>query len=755
MKTSILMTTYNRPAHLRHSLASLCRQPLDGCEIVVINDATEDETASIVEQYARAGVNIRYLFTGQRNTDGCVWRVPGFALNIAIQQSDADIIILTNSDVYHLGDTVAPIVAAVENDLYALGTLGEIHDDDGRLLSCLCETPSAKVEVVSIAKDQPGPREGEALPPNTQMPYFLGVRRLHLLTIRGYDEDFNGYACDDSDLVGRLVSYGCYYTATNTEAVHLFHGRRPAILPPNQAEAFNFNARLQADRRGQIYRNADRPWGVVPGDSSIVASICIATYDKTELLDGTLASIYRQDPPFEFEVIVVDDGSPPGKGTREVCEKYPVRYHRIDRLHTFRNPCTPRNVAYRLAKGRVIIAQSDEVVHVTDNTIERLVTELTPGHVVFANVFALYEDGSIEGEYVGPSRRPLPLFFLGSLFRADLYAVGGNDEGFQVGPACEDRWFAHCLLHGRHLIPKYSQTIVGHHVWHPRRSNPEIEEPSHALLKEKNGAATRGALPWQSAGGPWPFDGTPVVAPPRLGINAIVTCVEYDDFLEITLEKNRRHFDRVVVVTTWTDTRTHEVATRHGCECFNTGAFHIREEPFNKGLAMEAGFEVLGRVGWICVWDADVIMPAGVSVDGLEKDCLYTPVRRLLEDPTQHRQYADEASWADLPSPTQSHEFSGYFQLFHAPAVPPPWYSTDSGTAQKCDSDFAAKFPTDKRKRPPWEVLHLGPEGVPELGTRIGQNWAGRVTPRIDTGEVPPEAAIRRIRLAQITRGGR
>lgn len=725
MKTSILMTTYNRPKHLRHALDSLVRQPLKGCEIVVINDATEDETADIVKEYASAP--IRYLFTGQRNKDGCIWRVPGFALNIGIQQSDAEIIILTNSDVYHIGDTVAKIIRAVKSKPFTLATLGAIYDDDGRMLERLGQSPPE--EIVEELK-QLEPEEGNV--PSPEMPYFLGVKREYLLTIGGYDEDLNGYACDDSDLMSRLIACGCRYLRTKTEAVHLFHGRRPAVLPINQEAARNFNARLQEHRRGRVRRNTDRKWGTGPADTSIMASICIATYDKADLLEGTLASIFRQCPPFEFEVIVVDDGSPPNKGTQYLCEKYQAQYHYIQRPHTFRNPCTARNIAYRLAKGRVIIAQSDEVVHVTDNAIERLVEELTPGHFVLANVMSLREDGSIEGEYVGRSRRPHPLFFLGSLYRADLYAVGGNDEEFRAGPACEDRWFAHCLMHGRGLIPKYSETIVGHHAWHPRRSNPQIESPSYKLLKDKTEAALRGTIPWQSAGGPWPFNGEPIPMPSKKGINAIVACVKYDDFLAITLPHNRKHFDRVMVVTTWDDTRTHKVAAMHDCECFNTTAFHDRGDPFNKGRAMEEGFDLLGRVGWICIWDADTIMPSCVSLDGLEIDTLYTPIRRILDDPTRHLEYADEATWATLPSPTQPHEFSGYFQLFHASAIPAPWYSSDSRTAEKCDSDFAAKFPAGKRKRPPWEVLHLGPEGMPELGTRRGRNWSGRVTPRID-----------------------
>lgn len=775
MKVSILITTFDRPRYLRHSLDSLCRQSFGSLdfEVVVVNDGVDDEVADIVARYASAGVPIKHLFTGQRNTDGLITRHPGYALNIAIQQSDADIIVLSNSDVYHIGETLLPIVWAVMSDPLALGTLGQVHDDDGRLLPLLERvvpptTQELEREMASVRGRIYHKADGMKSDP--RMPYFLAVRRERLLEVGGYDEDLNGYACDDSDLMARLCEHGCHYVFTQAEAVHLHHGSRAKAIEARRA-AYNFNARLQRDRAGQVVRNEGRRWGQIkPEDSSIAASICIATFDKAKLLKGTLESIYQQKPPFEFETIVVDDGSPPGSRTRQICKQFSVRYHRIDRPHDFRNPCTPRNIAYRLAKGRVIIAQSDEVVHVNPDTIERLVADLNPGHVLFANVLSLYENGAIEGEYVGIKRRPHPLFFLGSLYRADLYAVGGNDEEFQCGPAYEDRWFSDCLMNGLHLIPKFSQSIVGHHVWHPRRSNPEIEKPSKQLLKDKRAAAISGKAPWCSSGGPWSFDGTPIVHPSRRGVNSIVVCVEYDDFLAITLEKNRRHFDRTLVVTTWGDTKTHDVAACYDCECFNTTAFthdgtasgvdtmehHQDKAAFNKGSAMEAGFDLLGREGWICVWDADILMPETVSVEGLDKSCLYTPIRHLLEDPTKHLDYVDESSWQSLPSPTRDYEFSGYFQLFHASTVPPPWYGITSTHAGVCDSEFEVKFPEDKRKRPPFVVLHLGPEGTPNKGARVGNNWAGRVSPRIDTGEVHPMAVARQVMVRQIAaRGGK
>lgn len=228
----------------------------------------------------------------------------------------------------------------------------------------------------------------------------------------------------------------------------------------------------------------------------------MSAHNKPHLLPATLDSIYRQKVPFPFEVIVVDDGSADNQ-IRDVCLRYPVRYHRIEREPVFRNPAAARNVAYRMARGEVLICQSDEVVHVTEDAIERLVCELLPGTFLLANVFCLNRSGSAVACYTGPTRQK-PFFFLGSLFRRDMYSIGGNDEEFTI-PACEDSWLGECLTYGARLVPRYITSVVGHHQWHEYVSRPEFEEPSRVVYRRKHVAATRGVIPWQAAAGPWPF----------------------------------------------------------------------------------------------------------------------------------------------------------------------------------------------------------------------------------------------------------
>jgi hypothetical protein len=204
------------------------------------------------------------------------------------------------------------------------------------------------------------------------------------------------------------------------------------------------------------------------------------------------------------------------------------------------------------------------------------------------------------------------------------------------------------------------------------------------------------------------------------------------------------------------------VAREAGADVFETTAFKDDGAAFNKWKALEQGLDRMGREGWLCVMDADVLWPHNLEVvvgdkfQGLDNDWLSfnvpcvnnlnmrvgqlcTPKRRMCEDLGYG--IPDEVTWDNFPLHRQQQEFAGYSQIFHAsdPHLgPPPWHQVDWRHAGGADSFFQAKWPDSAKVRPPFEVLHLGP---------AGQNWWGRATPYLD-GTVPEDAAAK----AELTR---
>ena len=230
-------------------------------------------------------------------------------------------------------------------------------------------------------------------------------------------------------------------------------------------------------------------------------------------------------------------------------------------------------------------------------------------------------------------------------------------------------------------------------------------------------------------------------------MNALIVCVDFSDMLEITLQKNRHHFDRVVVVTTFTDEKTIVTALNNNAEVYRTNAFYDDGAVFNKYKAVEEGLDFMGRYGQICLLDVDIVLPKDFlfTKDDTFKDYLYTPHRYIFDEPHQTSLnpkdegylnerlislLEDEELWKELPL-FGEREFAGYCQVFHADCRFLPkgksWHETNWKHAGGADSFFQCLWPDQFKVRPPFYVLHLGPPG---------RNWCGRVIPYLD-GTLP------------------
>jgi hypothetical protein len=240
-----------------------------------------------------------------------------------------------------------------------------------------------------------------------------------------------------------------------------------------------------------------------------------------------------------------------------------------------------------------------------------------------------------------------------------------------------------------------------------------------------------------------------------LQLTGVVVCVEYDDYLRLSLHRNFRWFKKLYVVTSNLDADTasyvlslQETAAANGCELIlvKTDVFYQNNQRFNKGAAIEHVYELSGRKGWFLNHDADVILPSPDRQLLLDPNMLYGVPRRMLRDAES---YTDELDWTTLERHPNFNLKPGYFQLFNG-STPclrsKPWYPTNCPTAATSDKIFCHKFPGHLQRWLDFEVLHLGPEM---------SNWSGRCTPRLDGRHIPQAAEREAAHLAKRSKAQR
>ena len=235
-----------------------------------------------------------------------------------------------------------------------------------------------------------------------------------------------------------------------------------------------------------------------------------------------------------------------------------------------------------------------------------------------------------------------------------------------------------------------------------------------------------------------------------LRIEAVTACVGFDDVLDVTLANNHPNLDTMIVVTSHEDKKTQEVARKHGAICVQTDLFRKNGRHFNKGAALNAGFDRFQYHGWRLHLDSDILLPDNFrrilfNHTHLDENCIYGADRvdviglNELDTLKGRLQSEPQHSWSAFVNPAQNRPLSpryvdplrgyvpiGFFQLWHASCQKSYPYSL--GTAAHDDVMFAATWPLSHRRHLPTVVCYHLCAQAPALG----ENWDGkRRQPRI------------------------
>lgn len=249
MKMSILITCFQRSHLLRWHLRSLVRQyGIEDCEIIVLNDGIQDSTEQVCIEF-NDRLNIKYIFTGQRNTPTIKWRIPGFCLNVGIKQASYDFMIISCAEMYLVEDDIIQAIFDTLSINSRQLVITEGKEDRKRYFLKYLEQTNGMYSANIYNK---------LCGLGTFLPFYMGLSKNELMHIGGFDEDFIGNAWDDNDIISRLQKVGCMYNKLdNKHVVHLYHKRRHSMV------GHDINKKLYEDRINTIIRNGEREWGVL------------------------------------------------------------------------------------------------------------------------------------------------------------------------------------------------------------------------------------------------------------------------------------------------------------------------------------------------------------------------------------------------------------------------------------------------------------------------------------------------------------
>lgn len=270
MKVSIVIATYNRLNLLKRGLYTIENQSIKPDEIIVIDDGSSDGTKEYFGALNRPWVKYRYLNHPEP-------RISCHARNVGIKQATGDVIIFTEPEALHIGNTIDQLLAKM--NIYANFTIlasqvwttqkliaEQLTKDEYAHPEKIITHPYAQLTTSSNLTNTNAPNSdwaitGEA---NCNAGVLFATRKAWIMKIGGFDESFTGHGWDDFDLFERLKLTGHgVLKAPEIAVIHQYHDK--GFYPYNIYEHAERNGKISEERihKGEYRANIGREWGVI------------------------------------------------------------------------------------------------------------------------------------------------------------------------------------------------------------------------------------------------------------------------------------------------------------------------------------------------------------------------------------------------------------------------------------------------------------------------------------------------------------
>jgi len=232
MRSTILIATRNRAVQLKYALESIRLKHYRDVEVLVVDDASTEETTEVLRDYAKL------VRVSRIERPGGYRRNPSAVLNVGHLVAKTDIVIEQGAEVCHLTDCVTPLLKVCQPGVVALarvhsGSVEQMKSVREEIITAhydfpddfkpdKCETVGTKLKGPIVGRSRTVLYCGRERP----VPFlFLGAIHQEDFAAAGrYNEKIA--KGNDEDLANRLQAQGVRFCFVGRAvAFHLKHGK--------------------------------------------------------------------------------------------------------------------------------------------------------------------------------------------------------------------------------------------------------------------------------------------------------------------------------------------------------------------------------------------------------------------------------------------------------------------------------------------------------------------------------------------------
>jgi glycosyltransferase involved in cell wall biosynthesis len=230
---AVIVTTFERPEHLRRSLASIAAHDrvIADFELIVCDDGSQDDTAGLVADFAE-DVDFPVSFTTHPHSGF----QPGRCRNDGVRSSVAPYLVFSDGDCVLPPGHLAAHAAAARPRTVLLGEPCYLSETQSRGVT---ERVIRSRNLSAVIPRSVGLRSAISAWRHRYRRRrklysgFFSLWREDFERINGFDEEFTGWGCEDDDLGLRLSRSGVRSASImrSTRSFHLWHPWHPSRTP--------------------------------------------------------------------------------------------------------------------------------------------------------------------------------------------------------------------------------------------------------------------------------------------------------------------------------------------------------------------------------------------------------------------------------------------------------------------------------------------------------------------------------------------